>query len=458
MEAFLQSSSTPHSTPASENFSSLQTSYSGVHQDKKPSVVVLPETSQQVAAAVRQTIALDLSVVVRGGGHDSYGRWTVAGAVLLDLRNLNKVTVDVSSQTARIYGGATVLKVLEKLKEQGFQAAAGTCGTVGYAGWALVGGMGPFMHSYGLGSDQIVGAKVVNAKGELIDANERLLKGLRGGGGSLAIVAELVIKVYPLVEIQSGMLIHDSSNIRKAIATFFTNFAALLDTHQGKFPNKLGLIPGVFVIPGLGPISGVIIVWNGPVDDESKAWISRIASLAPLMPGTPDVDTAIATTTAHGFAAYLNTMLPATVTGRCHSVTVSSYTPEVVANLAESAAKIPAGFTGGLNMHVLRADSPSCSGDIPDSVLPYRKPHIMLEILGFGHDEDSSKQAAQWALETRDLLFKNKDATRGTYLPLTAPEFLDLEETYGHNLVELKKIKAEVDANGVFKHTVPALS
>ncbi|OAA43610.1 FAD-binding, type 2 [Metarhizium rileyi] len=328
---------------------------------------------------------------------------------------------------------------------------------VGYTGWALVGGMGPFMNSYGLGADQIIAAKVVNAHGELVDANERLLKGLRGGGGSLAIVVELVIKAYPLNEIQSGMLLHDSTDMRKAISTFFTNFAALLDEHQGELPSKLAVLPGVLPVLGFGPVSGAIIVWNGPVDDESKEWIGRIASLAPLMPGIPGVDAAIMTTTAYGFTQYLNSMLPATVTGRCHTANVSSFTPEVIDNLAESAASIPAGFTGGLNMHMLRANRPSCSGHVPDSVLPCRKPHIMLELLGFGSDEESSNQAAQWALEARNRFVNCKSSTGSTYLPLTAPEFLDLERTYGDKLAELKNIKAEVDPDGVFQHTVPAL-
>ncbi|KAK2595100.1 hypothetical protein QQS21_007185 [Conoideocrella luteorostrata] len=457
METFLQSSGIPHCTPRSEDFSSLQTSYSGVHQDKTPSVVVLPESPQQVADTVKQAIASNLRIVVRGGGHDSFGRWTVAGAVLLDLRSLNKVVVNAKSQTACVFGGATILQVLESLQDKGFQAAAGACGTVGYAGWALVGGMGPFMNSYGLGADQIIGAKVVNANGELVDANDRLLKGLRGGGGSLAIITELYIKIHPLGDIQSGILIHDSANIHKATTTFFTNFAALLEEHQGKLPLKLGIAPGVFSIPSLGPVSGVIIVWNGPVDNESKQWIGRIACCAPLMPGAPDAQSAVATTTAYGFISYLNTMLPATVTGRCHSASVSSFTPEVITYLAESAAKIPSGFTGGLNMHILYPHGPSCIGDIPSSVLPYRKPHIMFELLGFGGNKESSQQAAQWACEARNRFYESKTSLEGTYLPLTAPEFLDLEKTYGAHLAELRKIKAEFDPDGVFKHTVPAL-
>lgn len=458
MEALLTSSSIPYTTPASTTFPDLQKSYSGVHNDKKPDVVVLPESSEQLAAAVKHSVSLKQDVVVRGGGHDSWGRWTAAGATLLDLRNHNSVTVDAASQTARVAGGATHLQVLQALKAQGFQAACGACGTVGYAGWALIGGYGPFMHSYGLGADQIVGAKVVNAQGELVEADARLLKGLRGGGSSLGVVAELVIKIYPLTEIQAGMLIHDSSDMRKAITTFYTGLGELLASNNGKLHNKLAVLPGVIPIPGVGPASGAIIVWNGPKDDESKQWIQRIAGLAPLMPGLPDADTAIAPATAYDFVAHITSMLPSTVVGSCHTSSADTFSPDVVAKLAESAATIPtAGFIGGLNMHIVRAECPSLSADVPDSVLPYRRPHIMFELLGFGADPESAKPIAQWALDARNALTDTKENVEATYVALTSPEFLDLPKIYGPQWAELNKIKAEVDPANVFKHSVPSL-
>lgn len=51
--------------------------------------------------------------------------------------------------------------------------------------------------TYGLGVDQILGATVVNYKGELIEADEDLLKGIRGGGGNLGIIVALKVKIYP---------------------------------------------------------------------------------------------------------------------------------------------------------------------------------------------------------------------------------------------------------------------
>jgi FAD/FMN-containing dehydrogenase len=73
---------------------------------------------------------------------------------------------------------------------------------VGYAGWSMLGGYGPFSSSYGLGVDQIVGAKVVKADGDVIDADEELLFGIRGVGGTLGVVVELTIKVYPVGKVR----------------------------------------------------------------------------------------------------------------------------------------------------------------------------------------------------------------------------------------------------------------
>lgn len=92
------------------------------------------------------------------------------------------------------------------------QVSSGTVASVGYTGWATLGGYGPLTSHYGLGVDQIIGAKIVNARGEVQDADEELLVGIRGGGGSLGIIAELIIKVYPINKVSFNQLNHDLSS------------------------------------------------------------------------------------------------------------------------------------------------------------------------------------------------------------------------------------------------------
>lgn len=200
LQGHLSEAGIPFAVPGSKEFLSLQTSYTGRHDDVRPTVITRPQSAEQVAAIVKSCLSLKLDPVVRGGGHDMFGRFSALDAVSIDLRDLNTVTVSPDKKTARVGGGAKNYRVLEVLSKHELTAPTGSCGTVGFVGWCLAGGFGPYAHSYGLGADQIVGALVVQANGELVEADARLLKGLRGGGGSLAIVVELEVKTWPLCE------------------------------------------------------------------------------------------------------------------------------------------------------------------------------------------------------------------------------------------------------------------
>ncbi|KAM0546005.1 hypothetical protein ACHAPJ_011117 [Fusarium lateritium] len=483
LHSILRNQSIPFAVQGSTDFHSIQESYTGKHTDIQPGVITRPQSPEQVASIVKACLDLQLEPVVRGGGHDMFGRFSAQGAVSIDLRDLNTVTVSKDKSRAKVGGGTTNYQVLEALSEHSLTAPTGSCGTVGFAGWCLGGGFGTYMHSYGLGADQIVGARVVNASGELTNADDRLLKGLRGGGGSIAIVVELEIKTWPLCEVslpqfsplydpprvqpnvreaakseqvQAGRFLYESSDIKATVSKFFTAYNDLLNTYK-KLPSELYLLPSVWLYPDVGLVLTCGFVWNGPSSDASRLWVERAAALAPLASNTPDIHSTIVNTSALGFAAMVKDMVPDKVLGRCQTADVSILSPEVVAEVANIANEIPRNSSGGFIVHTLRTDSPSCRPNVPDSVLPYRKPHIMFELLGLGDDEAWATEAAAWSLNARNRLVILPHANAQTYLPLTAPEFVDLDAIFGDNLAELKRLKQEYDPNGFFKHTLPKL-
>ncbi|KAK2592434.1 hypothetical protein QQS21_009850 [Conoideocrella luteorostrata] len=443
----------PHITPHDADFSSTLRSYTGSYDDAKPAVVTLPTSGEQVAAIVTKCIEADYPMVVRGGGHDVQGRFAVKNAVSIDLRNLNSVIV--AQDTARVGGGVTSSQVLEQLEKHGRQAATGSCGSVGFTGWSLIGGLGAYVQSYGLGADQIVGATVVNGQGQLVDADSELLKGLRGGGGSLAVVVELTVKVYPLQKIQAGLAMYDSSDIEQGITTFFTNFDALTSNH--KIPSQLSLMPFTAPFPGMGVTVACAFVWNGPASEESAMWVDRVAALAPVAVGPPGPKEAIRETTPFQWITMLTTFIPPEVTGRMQTASITKFSPDLVSALAKSSARMPKGGFTSLNFHLLRSDSPSCSNDVPESVLPYREPHIFVEIMGFAGEGCSAADAAAWSLDTRNAIMQVDGSSNKTYLALTALEFVDLHAIYGEKLEVLKELKRKYDPNGVFRNTLPRL-
>ena len=100
---------------------------------------------------------------------------------MVDVRELDHIKLDSGKKSAKIGGGVTVVNLMRFLNPHSLVAAAGECNTVGWANWAMCGGYGALSGSFGMGVDQILGARVVNARGEVVDADEEMLWGIWGG-------------------------------------------------------------------------------------------------------------------------------------------------------------------------------------------------------------------------------------------------------------------------------------
>ncbi|MGH2980459.1 MAG: FAD-binding oxidoreductase, partial [Solirubrobacterales bacterium] len=75
--------------------------------EKRPSLIAQCESADDVTAALSFAKANELEVAVRGGGHSVAGACLTEGGLVIDLRRLNRVTVDPDARTATAQGGAT---------------------------------------------------------------------------------------------------------------------------------------------------------------------------------------------------------------------------------------------------------------------------------------------------------------------------------------------------------------
>ena len=190
--------------PSSPEYPSVRHIYNAL-SSAIPFAIAQPQTAQDVAALIRFASAHSIEISVRVGGHDVHGRSIIPGALVLDLRGLNRITVNSgdadgkqgTTATATLGGGVLQGALATTLGEHGLVAATGTIDSVGYVGWATLGGYGPWTSVFGLGVDQIVAATIVNAQGEIVQADEETLAGIRGASGNFGVIVEVVIKVYP---------------------------------------------------------------------------------------------------------------------------------------------------------------------------------------------------------------------------------------------------------------------
>ncbi|KAJ9419151.1 hypothetical protein QL093DRAFT_2355846 [Fusarium oxysporum] len=237
--------------------------------------IVKPQNADEVAAVLQFCIRNNVKFSVRSGGHDCAARTLVNKTLVIDMRDINGVAISKDKQSAKVGGGILTGQVAKVLGEEGLTTPVGTIASVGYTGWSTLGGYGPLTSHYGLGVDQITGAKIVKARGEIQTADGELLVGIRGGGGSLGIIVELTIKVYPIDKILSSTIIYESSNLEAALTSYTQHYEGLLSTQM--LPICLQLQPAIMQMPGQGVVFGIIANWHGKNKEEGRFWIKNIA-------------------------------------------------------------------------------------------------------------------------------------------------------------------------------------
>jgi hypothetical protein len=167
----------------------------------EPTAVVIARDEASVKDAVKCAAAHEVAVCIRSGGR-SYTGDSSCGGVLIDVRNLHKIVAD-TVDTYWVGAGNTHGELTTKLLQHGRILPTSSHGQGDGVGWALGCGHGHLSRHFGLGCDLIVGARVVDATGQLIvatDANEHsdLLWALRGaGGGQFGVVTSLLLRTVP---------------------------------------------------------------------------------------------------------------------------------------------------------------------------------------------------------------------------------------------------------------------
>jgi FAD/FMN-containing dehydrogenase len=121
---------------------------------RNAALVAFVKSAQDVAHIINFSSTHSILLVVRGGGHSTYGS-SIEGGIVVDLsRYMKSVRVDKENKLA--YVGATWKNADEATMEHGLAAVGGTISHTGVGGLSLIGGYGWLMGEHGMTIDNIV--------------------------------------------------------------------------------------------------------------------------------------------------------------------------------------------------------------------------------------------------------------------------------------------------------------
>jgi len=179
--------------------------------DQRPPLVVLAESTDDIATTVRFAAANGLRVAPQSTGHGATSMGGLDGTILLKTSRLTGVSVDPAARTATVQAGALWRDVVAPAAEHGLVGLHGMSGAVGVAGYVLGGGIGWLTRRHGFASTHVRSFEVIGADGEarrIDDASDpELFWALRGGGGRPVIVTSFELGLFELREAYAGAVI-----------------------------------------------------------------------------------------------------------------------------------------------------------------------------------------------------------------------------------------------------------
>lgn len=434
-------------TPDHPEYDAARRVYNGAI-DRRPVLVARCLGVSDVVAAVRYARANGLPIAIRGGGHSVAGHGTCDDGIVLDLSAMRGVQVDPESRTAWVQGGATLSDVDHETQVHGLAVPTGQVSATGIAGLTLNGGMGMLQRKYGLTCDNLIGAQVVTATGEVVTASEtdnaELLWALRGGGGNFGVVTSFRYQLHPVGPMMLAGLVAFPIEQAAELLAFLRDFIATAPEELSadvifQFAPPLPAIPEEH---RGRQVAGVFIRWCGEIERGMEV-------VRPIQEfGTP----VLSFVGPMPLVAVQSLLDPLNPKGNLHYWT-AEFLPGMGEAEIEAVARIGASLPTRFSIVEVIPFNAAPTRVAPDATaFAHRSESWLIHVLGQWSDPADTEHCRAWAKESRASLARL--GTGDAYLNLlTDDEETDRIRAFwdDERLRRLAAVKAVYDPDNVFR-------
>ena len=202
--------------------------------DPFPEIILYCACENDVRLALNAAWGSSVPCTIRSGGHSTAG-YSASSGYLIDVSQLNDVSVDPVAREATVGGGARFDKLNAKLGQHDLHVPGGECDDVCIGGYMQGGGYGFTSRAFGMNCDNVIAVRMMLADGRVVTAdsetNRDLWWAVRGGtGGNVGVLLSVRYRVHALEEVLGWALQWPLSD-----AAGRANAAAALSVLQASF-------------------------------------------------------------------------------------------------------------------------------------------------------------------------------------------------------------------------------
>jgi len=413
--------------------------------DKRPALIAKCADVADVIRCVNFAREGNLTLAIRGGGHNGGGLGICNDGLVIDLSALSGVRVDPQARTVRVEGGAVWGKVDHVTHAFGLAVPSGIISTTGVGGLTLGGGLGHLTRNFGLTIDNLLEVDVVLANGNVVTANlhqnEDLFWAVRGGGGNFGVVTSFLFRLHPLRTITGGPTLwglEQAGDVMRWYRDFIrqaprelSGFFAFLTVPPGPpFPEHLHL----------RKMCGVVWCYSGPQENAAEVFQPIREFGPPALFGVHDMP-------LPALQSAFDALYPPGDQWYWRADFVNELSDEAIEKHVEHGAQMP---TMQSSMHLYPIDGAAHEADKEATAWSYRDANWAEVIVGVDPDPANADRIREWAISYWEAL--HPYSAGGAYVNFMMDEGQErVKATYRGNYRKLVEVKSKYDPENLFR-------